>query len=181
MKKNTTLSAKDMAYIGLSVALLAVCSQLCIPFAVPFTLQTFAVSAIAIILGPGKGTMTVIIYLLLGAVGLPVFSQFKGGLSALIGPTGGFLFGFIPMTLIIGLLLKNRKYPFPVQLIFGMLGNAALYFTGTLWYAYVSTGFENSIGINKILCSCIFPFILPDLLKLALAISLSKKIKASIP
>ena len=85
----------DMAYIALFAVLMAVCAWISIPFAVPFTLQTFAVFAALAILGGRRGTLSVVVYLLLGAVGLPVFAGFKGGLAALLGTTGGYILGFL--------------------------------------------------------------------------------------
>ena len=88
------LSASDIAFIALSAALMAVCSWISIPAAVPFTLQTFAVFLTTGLLGGRRSTIAVMLYIFLGAVGLPVFSGFSGGIGHLIGPTGGYIFGF---------------------------------------------------------------------------------------
>ena len=89
------LQTADMMYIALSAALITVCAWISIPAAVPFTLQTFAVCMTAGLLGLKRGTLTIIVYLLMGAVGLPVFTGFRGGLGAIFGTTGGYLAGFI--------------------------------------------------------------------------------------
>ena len=93
-----------LTHIALLAAILVVCSQITIPFpgSVPITLQTFAIALIAYIMGSYKGALTLIIYLGLGAIGLPVFAGFKGGFDTLIGPTGGYLIGFLPMIVLIG-------------------------------------------------------------------------------
>lgn len=91
----------DLAYIALMVALMAICAWITLPIGpVPFTMQTFAVFAALGLLGGRRGTLAVVVYLLLGAVGLPVFSGFNSGLSALLGPTGGYLVGFLVSALL---------------------------------------------------------------------------------
>ena len=91
--KNSRLT--QIVFIGLFAALIAVCSQIQIPGPVPFTLQTFAVFLAAGLLGGKRGSIAVLIYILLGAIGLPVFAGFKGGIGALLGTTGGYILGFI--------------------------------------------------------------------------------------
>ena len=85
----------DLIYMAIGAALIAVCSWVTIPLVVPFTLQTFAVFTVVELLGGKKGCLSILVYILLGAVGLPVFSGFKGGIGALIGTTGGYIIGFI--------------------------------------------------------------------------------------
>ena len=91
----------DMAYIALFAALMAVCSWISIPATVPFTLQTFAIFAALGLLGGKRGTVAVAVYLLLGAIGVPVFAGFQGGIGALLGTTGGYLLGFLLSALIV--------------------------------------------------------------------------------
>ena len=88
------MKTRELAYTGILAALIAVCSWISIPTAVPFTLQTFAVFLTLGLLGGRLGTLAVTVYLLLGAVGLPVFAGFHGGLGAFLGATGGYLVGF---------------------------------------------------------------------------------------
>ena len=88
-------STRDMAYIALMAVLLAVCSWISVPAPVPFTLQTFGVFCALGLLGGRRGSTAVLLYILLGAVGLPVFSGFQGGLGKLLGPTGGYILGFL--------------------------------------------------------------------------------------
>ena len=89
------MKTRELAYTGILAALIAVCSWISIPTAVPFTLQTFAVFLTLGLLGGRLGTLAVTVYLLLGAVGLPVFAGFHGGLGAFLGATGGYLVGFL--------------------------------------------------------------------------------------
>ena len=86
---------KDICYIGLFAAVICICSWISVPFVVPFTLQTFGVFLTLMVLGGKRGTFSIILYVLLGALGLPVFASFNGGLAYIFGPTGGFIVGFI--------------------------------------------------------------------------------------
>ena len=92
---STKMKTLDMAYIGLFAVVITICSWISIPTVVPFTLQTFAVFLAVAVLGGKRGTLSVIVYVLLGAVGLPVFSGFKGGIGVLLNTTGGYIIGFI--------------------------------------------------------------------------------------
>ena len=97
---------KDIVLISLFSAIIVICSLITIPSVIPFTLQTFALFTIIGILGTKKAFLSVLLYLLLGAVGLPVFSGFRGGIGHLFGVTGGYLLGFLLTTLISGTLLN---------------------------------------------------------------------------
>ena len=97
----------DMALIAISAALITVCSWISIPIGpVPFTLQTLAILAVMLTIGGKRGTIAVAVYLALGAVGVPVFAGFKGGIASFAGPTGGFLVGFVVAGLVFWLLEK---------------------------------------------------------------------------
>jgi len=120
------LSIRDMSFIGLFTALIAICAQISIPLpgGVPFTLQTFAIQLAGIILGAKKGALAAIIYVLLGAVGLPVFARLMGGFNIVVGPTGGFLLSFPIMAFIIGIgATKNNVVSLAVGLFIGMTVN----------------------------------------------------------
>ena len=94
-------STRDLCFCAIGAALIAVCAWISIPADVPFTLQTFAIFTVCGLLGGRRGTVSVLVYLLLGAVGAPVFAGFRGGFASLIGTTGGYLVGFILLALII--------------------------------------------------------------------------------
>lgn len=89
------MKTRDMALIAAFAAVITVCAWISVPAAVPFTLQTFAVFLAVGLLGGKRGTIAVAVYILLGAVGVPVFSGFNGGLGALLGITGGYILGFL--------------------------------------------------------------------------------------
>ena len=101
-KKKKKLRTVDIAYIGLFAALIAVCAQIAVPMTVSFTMQTFAVCLCAGLLGWKRSTVSVIVYILLGMVGLPIFTGFKSGVAAITGPTGGYIVGFVLTALITG-------------------------------------------------------------------------------
>ena len=119
----------DMAYIALFAVLMAVCSWISIPAVVPFTLQTFGVFVAVSVLGGKRGTLAVVLYLLMGIVGLPVFAGFSGGLGVLLGSTGGYIIGFVFTALVMWLierLLGTKTW----VLALSMLDEAALSFLG---------------------------------------------------
>ena len=187
----------DMILIGLFAALIAVCAQIQIPAAVPFTLQTFAIFLAAGLLGGKRGTVSVVIYILLGMVGLPVFAGFRGGIAALLGTTGGYIIGFIFSALLMWALEK------PVSSLFGketgadskknifrkmagpaismILGLIVCYIFGTAWFVIVYTNTKEPIGIMTALGWCVFPFIIPDLIKIALALVLTLRLRKFVP
>ena len=157
---------------ALMSAVIAVCAFVTVPSAVPFTLQTFGIFLALRILGAAKGTVSVIIYIAAGAAGLPVFSGFRGGVSVIAGPTGGYILGFIPLCLVYlaaQKLTKGKK----AEVCALATGLFVCYAFGTLWFAAVS----GQKGIIHILSLCVFPFIIPDAVKLALAVIAGDRIK----
>lgn len=176
MKHSSKLKTTDIVSIGISVALLIVCSWFTIPSTVPFTLQTFALFTTIALLGIKKSMLTLIVYMLLGIIGLPVFSGFGAGPAVLLGPTGGYLMGFIFTIPITGLLIKwfGRK---PLPLVFSMVaGLFVCYAFGTLWFMFVYTGGNGSVGLLSALNMCVLPFIIPDLCKIGLAVLIQQRL-----
>ncbi len=98
---------RNLCYIALFAALIAVCTWITVPAAVPFTMQTFAIMTAVGLLGTRRALIATVLYLALGCVGLPVFSGFRGGVGALAGPTGGYLAGFLLSALVAGLLIDR--------------------------------------------------------------------------
>lgn len=180
-KKETILQTTDIAYIGMFVAVMAICSWISIPAAVPFTLQTFAVFLAVGLLGGRRGTIAVFTYVLLGAVGLPVFSGFTGGPGALLGTTGGYIIGFIFSALIMwGITAKAGEKTW-VMVLSMALGLLVCYAFGTVWYMLVYMAKTGPIGLTAVLGWCVFPFVIPDLCKIGLALILTKRLKRLIP
>lgn len=166
-----------MAYIALMAVALSVCSWISIPAAVPFTMQTFAVFCTLGLLGGRRGSMAVLIYMLLGAVGLPVFSGFRGGIGTLLGPTGGYILGFLLMALLYWLFDRKNNLKLRGMTLLLLLGLIVCYAFGTVWFIEVYSKSSGPIGLTAALAMCVFPFILPDLIKLALAMLLVRTLK----
>lgn len=174
--KYTSAKVFDMAYIALFAVVITICSWISIPTVVPFTMQTFGVFLAVVILGGKRGTISVLIYILLGAVGVPVFSGPAGGLAKLLGPTGGYIIGFIISPLIYWIITKIYGNKLPVQLISLTTGLLSLYVFGTAWFMIVYEQSNGAITLATALSWCVIPFIVPDLIKLLLALLLSRKI-----
>lgn len=172
MRENK-LSILHIIYVALFSAFIAICSWISIPSPIPFTLQTMAIITTLGLLGGKLGTLSVGIYLLLGAVGLPVFSSFSGGIGFLFGATGGYTLGFLLLSLIIW--FGTRKNPSIKNLfIFSVIGLLALYLVGTLWYCFI---YMNGMAFLSAFMVCVLPFIIPDLIKLIISLILVKKLK----
>ena len=174
------LKTKSLVQIGLFSALIAISSWISVPAPVPFTLQTMAIFLSVGLLGGKRGTMSVVLYILLGAVGLPVFSGFKGGLGVLFGLTGGYILGFLISTLEMWAaekLFGKGKLVFLFSMVFGLF---LCYLFGTAWFLLVYTKTKGAISLISVLSMCVFPFLVPDGLKIALAYFLTKKLKKHI-
>jgi biotin transport system substrate-specific component len=168
----------DMAYIALFAVLMAVCAWVTIPIPgtlISFTLQTFAIFTALLTLGGRRGTYAVLVYLLLGLVGLPVFSGFQGGPGVLLGATGGYIIGFVGSALVYWLMTAKLGDSLPVAVVACVVGLAVCYAFGTVWFLKVYT--SGPMDLATALSWCVTPFIIPDLCKLALATLLSKRVK----
>ena len=169
---------RDLAFIALMAALMAVCAWITIPFSlVPFTLQTFGVFTALALLGGRRGTLTILLYLCLGLVGLPVFSGFSGGAGVLTGATGGFLLGFIATGLIYWALTARLGTSLPVKAVGLVLGLAVCYAVGAAWFIHV---YAEPTSVGAALIICVVPFIPADLIKLALALAVSRRVGKAI-
>ncbi len=167
----------DLVYIAIGAALIAICSWISIPTAVPFTLQTFAVFFVLLALGGERGTLATLVYVLLGAVGVPVFAGFSGGIGILLGSTGGYIIGFLFTGLIYILFTKFFKKNIVMKILALVIGLAVCYAFGTAWFMHVYIKSSGEVGLLTVLGWCVFPFIIPDLLKLALVVVISKRIE----
>ena len=166
---------REIAYVGIFAALIAICSWISIPtpWDIAFTLQTFAVCVVVGLLGMKLGTITVCIYILVGLVGLPVFSGFRAGVGTLMGATGGYIIGFVFMALVTGGIIRKQGRSVPVLAAAMIVGLAVCYLFGTVWYVAVYTG---GMGFGAALMMCVVPYIIPDLVKIALAILLVRRL-----
>ena len=170
------MKAKNMALCGLFTAVLALCAWLSVPMGdMAITLQTFGIFLTLGLLGGKRGTITVLVYLLLGAIGAPVFSGFRGGLGTLLGTTGGYIFGFMLTALVYWVLTAWKDEPI-TRLMAMIAGMLLCYACGTLWYVrnYLSA---ETATVGIVLVKCVLPYLLPDGIKLTLAWILTGKLK----
>lgn len=165
MTETKMLSIKNIALIGVITAITCILAPLSIPIGpVPISLTNLVIYFGLYILGTAKGTISYFVYLLLGLVGLPVFSGFTAGPQKLFGPTGGYLIGFIPMAIIAGLFIEKSGRKIVLSLIGMILGTAVCYVFGTAWLAY-----QGHYTFAQALAAGVLPFIAGDLIKMVLA------------
>ena len=159
-----------MVLSSLFAALTAICAWIAVPLpGISFTMQTFAVLLTLGVLGGRWGTVSIGLYLLLGIVGLPVFTGFRGGAAALLDPTGGFLWGFLFGSVIYWLLEKLGKLPAMIGCL------AAVYLCGSWWFSvYTGTDLPSAMTL------AVLPWLIPDVLKLVLASRVARRITGSL-
>lgn len=168
---------RDIVYIGIFTSMIAICSWISIPAAVPFTLQTIGVFTAVGVLGGKRGTLTVLSYILLGAIGLPVFSGFSGGIGALFGTTGGYIMGFLFSALLMwGMetVFGRSKIVLSISMIAGLV---VCYIFGTAWFMAVYMRNTGAIGVGTVLSWCVIPFVIPDIIKIAIALLMTNRLK----
>lgn len=179
--KQNSFKTADIAYIAVFASIISICAWISVPTAIPFTLQTFGVFLSILILGGKRGTAAVAVYLLMGAVGAPVFAGFSGGIGHLISPTGGYLIGFLFAALMMWLAenvaLKTKRECRVISMVISML---ICYIFGTAWFVIVYAKNAGEIGIATVLAWCVLPYIIPDAIKILMAYSVSKRIKKRI-
>ena len=174
------LDTGDLALVALFAAVMAVCSWITVPAAVPFTLQTMGVFLAVGLLGGKRGTISVLVYLFLGAIGLPVFSGFAGGLGYIMGATGGYIIGFLFSALIMWFMEKVFGRDMKILILSMVLGLILCYAFGTAWFMTVYSGSNGPIDLATALGWCVFPFIIPDAIKIAVACLLIRRLRPAI-
>lgn len=188
VKKNFKLI--DMIFIAMFAALMAVCAWISIPATVPFTLQTFGVFVAVLLLGGKRGTLSVLVYILLGFVGVPVFAGFTGGPGKLLGATGGYIVGFLFSALVMWgleilfnkLFEKKSKVTKAVFMFVSMIiGLIVCYAFGTAWFMVVYARTKEAVSLVTCLGWCVFPYIPFDLAKIVVAYILTLSLKRYIP
>lgn len=174
MKKN--FRTVDISYIALGTVLIIICSWISIPATVPLTMQTFAVFFVLSILGSKRGTVAIIIYILLGIVGAPVFAQYNSGIGILLGNTGGYIVGFVLMGVFYGLIVHCFRKKLWVEILAMLVGLVTCYSFGTIWFMFVYAQTNETVSLTMVLAWCVLPFIIPDLIKLGLALTLARRL-----
>lgn len=174
--KKRKFTTREMVLTSMMVALMAVCSWISIPSAVPFTLQTFAVFCAVSLLGGRNSLFAVLAYLLIGAVGVPVFAGPSGGIGIVLGTTGGYMLGFIFITLICW-ASEKISVNIAVRIAALLIGIAVMYVFGTAWFMWIYTSKTGAVTLGQALKWCVIPFVIPDLIKLVLAVIITERIK----
>ena len=158
------MKTKKLVYCGLFSAIIGIMALISIPFQpVPLNMALVAVIFAGGMLGKKYGTLSVIVYILLGAVGVPVFAGFRGGFGVIAGPTGGYIAGYIIVAFLTGLIYeKTRKIKYTVPLM--LVAVLICYALGTTWYCYVMKS-----DVWSALALCVFPFVFVDMIKIVLS------------
>ena len=164
------LNTRDIVRIALAVALNAICAFITIPSTVPFTLQVFGIFFTLEFLGGKRGAIAVWLYLLFGAVGLPVFSGFRGGFGVLLSATGGFIMAFAAVALLY-FVLSFFETPAWMHYVAAAFSLLLIYVGGSTWFVFMMGG-----TLTHALLICVVPFILPDVLKITLGFFLSSRL-----
>lgn len=162
----------DLVQIALFAAIIAILSQISIPtpFGVPISLQTFAAALCGYFLGAKKGAASLLVWIAIGAVGVPVFTGFRGGFAVLLGLTGGFIYGFIPLVLLCGVELKHK----PLRIALGAAGILACHLCGAVQYALLM-----GIDLLQSALTVSVPFLIKDMASIAAAYFAAIAIKAA--
>ncbi len=169
LSKESKVSQKGKTYqmvlIGLMAAVTCILAPLSIllPGGVPLSFTNLVIYLTVFLLGWKKGTISYLIYMLIGLVGLPVFSNFTGGFAKLAGPTGGYIIGFIFMAIIGGYFAEKFGRKIYMFIIGMVIGTAITYGFGTAWFIVI-----NPMPIKAALASCVMPFLLGDAIKMAI-------------
>jgi len=166
---------RDTVLIALFAAVIAVCSFVSIPFGiVPVTMQGLGVFSALFILGGRRGSLATLAYTLIGAIGLPVFSGFTGGIGRLFDATGGYIVGFLAGSLVYLLITSIFGERLLVKIIGAIAVQAVVYTLGALWFAL---GYSEGHSFFEVLLITVIPFVIPDAIKLILAFIISEKLK----
>lgn len=166
----------NLVYVALFAVLIVICSWISIPTVVPFTLQTLAIYLAIALLGWRRGLAAIVVYILLGLIGVPVFSGFRAGVGVLAGPTGGYIIGFIFLAMVMGAIIGRCGRGDVVLFLAMLAGTIVCYSFGTIWFLIIYTETTAAVSVGAALLSCVVPFIVPDILKMLAAIALYRRL-----
>lgn len=168
-------STRQIALVGLMTAVICILGPIAVPLPfspVPVSLTNLAIFLSLFVLGMKKGTISYVIYLLLGLVGLPVFSAFTGGPGKLLGPTGGYLIGFLFMAVISGIFIDKWTNSIVVCVAGMILGSTVCYLFGTVWLS-----FQGHMSFSAALAAGVLPFLPGDVAKMLIAAIAGRQIR----
>lgn len=172
------MKTKDMTQVALMTAVICIVAPLTIPLpftAIPFSLTPFAICLISSLLGMKRGGISVALYILIGTVGVPVFSGYQGGFQKLIGPTGGFFIGYLVLALITGFSAERFFGKIYMYIIGMLLGLTICYIFGAAWFSL-----QQGVSIKAAFAGAVIPFIPLDLVKVFLAAAFAYPIRSRI-
>lgn len=177
--KGNSIKTKKLVIISVMTAVLCVVGPVTVPIPfgpVPISLATLVMFFAVYMLGTGQAVAATALYLLIGAIGVPVFSGFTGGLSKFAGPTGGYLAGYLPMVLIAGVIIGKNIRSSKSGMLIAAAGMAAgtivCYLLGTLWYCI-----SCHVGFGQAMLVCVVPFLPADVVKIAVAAVFGPKLR----
>ena len=175
MTRPSKIPIRSLCLTGIFTAIITVCAQVSIPmpYGVPLTLQTLAIPLAGIVLGANLGALSVSVYVLLGAIGVPVFAGLTGGIGVILGPTGGFILSFPAIASIAGIGERlGGKLSYALGIITGIIVN---YLCGMLFFCLVTSN-----DMKTAFLACVLPFIPSDVIKMSAAAVLGKSIKRAL-
>ena len=174
------MQIKNMTMTAMMVCMMIICSWLTVPTPIPFTMQTFAVFCCLLLLDGKSALAVMLLYFLLGCVGLPVFSGFHGGIGYILGPTGGYIIGFVFIAFLY--FIFETLFPGKIKLRLPALacGLIICYFFGTVWFIAVYGMSGTNYSVGTVILLCVIPYVIPDLIKLALAWCISGRIRTAL-
>ena len=171
------LSTREIAFVATGTALIVVCSWISLPMTIPVTLQTFAVCFVSALLGLKTGMWSVVSYILLGALGVPVFSGFRGGPGVLLGVTGGYIAGFIFTALAVGFSARRFGRSLPAMAASLTVGVILCSASGPAWCLAVYPRNGRAVTLGAALGMCVVPYLVPDAVKIILAAALVRRLQ----
>ena len=177
-EKRGASSVTDLVHIAVMTSLIAVCSFITIPMplGVPVTLQTFALFFALEFAGGKCATVAFLLYTFIGSLGVPVFAGFASGFGYLLGPTGGFLTGFVVSCMIFWFFEGRIDKGTLAHYLIIALSMASCYLCGVLWFVYSGGG----VSFVTALAACVAPFVLPDAVKIVLAVVIARRLSGII-
>lgn len=173
MEKTQKINTRQLTLVGVMAAVTCILAPLSLPIGVvPISLTNLVIYFAIYVLGGKRGTLSYIVYLFIGLVGLPVFSGFSGGFPKLFGPTGGYLIGFIFMAFISGIFIDKFSNKIYMCFLGMILGTIATYIFGTAWLSY-----QAHLTFNAALAVGVLPFIPGDIIKMVIASLIGPQIR----
>ena len=178
-REKNILRLKNSILVALFSVIILICSRIAIPTVIPFTMQSFGVFLTLGILGGKKGCLSLLLYLTLGLIGIPISATGEAGFALFVGPTAGYFIGWILCGIIFWIFESRMGNRNKTRLIFLSLGTVLCYISGTVWFVFVYA-YNTPIGLWSALCYYVFPFVFFDAAKLIIANIIADKLHKKI-